>query len=1207
VQAEARVKVQGVGVRRSAFGIAAVIVLVLAALGAAPAQADYEQAKEGGEYAYFGVGGEAEQLRNATAIAVNESGVGLPSGEAGSFYVVGSSGRVVRFGPGKEGKTPSFREAWGWGIAEGGPEAAFVRCGPAFEGTANPAENTYEHCRALPEVVNASGGEEVGHFNPLGGVAVDQATGNVYVLNKHTSARERHLIEPFSATGTPIGEGFGEAGRSSPAPQESIAEGPAKLHEIGFLGEDGLAVDEAGSVYVIDRDYMNIENPPGVSRVMCFRPQTPGDYEHYEYCGQSHDISTPRSSSQNFIRIVVVKGDRLLAAAKERIRLYPLEGGASLCNYGQVPGASLGGLAADPATGESFYFSKSDKTVHRLGACDEATHEFGTLGTEVVAHPETKELIGLAFDPGRAWASSRPAGILYGADADLSRPGRGIGDIFVPAEVFPPAVQTEFVSGTGTDATTLRARIDPRGATTSYRFEYLTRARYEANGETFVGATIAPLPLKGLGSGEIGEASATVDGLAPDTAYTFRVIASRCEEGEPKALCESTGEAASFSTYPPASPAPPDGRSYELASPAEKHGGEAFPADATVASCRNCKPSGAENFEVFPMQSSPDGEGVVYEGYPFFGEKGAAVFNSYLSLRGGSGWQTTPMSPERLASKSSGAVSYNPSLGESVVYQAFPPTLTPQAPAGYPNLYLQEASAPKELIPLVTEPRFRTEANFKLEYSGHSADFSAQYFIANDSLTKATPFAPAPPDPTSVGRDLYEWSDGALSLVNVAPGNGAVLNGATFASASPDTHAIAAGGRRVFFSVGSTLYVREDGEITREVKHAGSFLSASPDGLTVLLSDGCLYSLLTEACTGLTEGAGGLAGLVGQSEDLSHLYFVDSKILPAAVGQENEYGEKPAEGADNLYSWQQGSPLRYVATLLSTDSADWAATPASRTAEASPAGRYLAFSTTKPLKKGYDNVGLCERAASKELVDAPCREAYLYDSATGALDCASCNPTGESPLGNSTLRRIKSSPAFLPQPRYLTDSGRLYFDSQDRLSPLDTNGAVEDVYEREPASVGSCARAGGCVLLISPGTGSIDSNLLAINEGAAGAPAGADVFFTSRQRLVGADTDELIDVYDAREGGGFASEREAAAGPCQGEACQGSQGAGPSLAAPGSSNYTSTGNVKPAKSSKCPKGKVKRGGKCVKPNKSHKHRATKKRRARAGTTRDAGR
>ncbi len=41
------------------------------------------------------------------------------------------------------------------------------------------------------------------------------------------------------------------------------------------------------------------------------------------------------------------------------------------------------------------------------------------------------------------------------------------------------------------------------------------------------------------------------------------------------------------------------------------------------------------------------------------------------------------------------------------------------------------------------------------------------------------------------------------------------------------------------------------------------------------------------------------------------------------------------------------------------------------------------------------------------------------------------------------------------QSRYLSNSGRLFFNSSDALVPADVNGK-EDVYEYEPAGVGSC-------------------------------------------------------------------------------------------------------------------------------------------------------
>ena len=235
---------------------------------------------------------------------------------------------------------------------------------------------------------------------------------------------------------------------------------------------------------------------------------------------------------------------------------------------------------------------------------------------------------------------------------------------------------------------------------------------------------------------------------------------------------------------------------------------------------------------------------------------------------------------------------------------------------------------------------------------------------------------------------------------------------------------------------------------------------------------------------------------------------------------------------------------------------------------------------------GYENVGPCDIGFGGGTVEAPCTEVFVYDSVAAKLRCASCNPSGAPPLGLSTLRLI-AGPPYLLQPRYLTDSGRLYFDSQDSLVPADTNEGAEDVYQWEAEGVGSCEREEGCVNLISGGREGADSNFLAAD------PSGANVFFTTREQLVGADTDELIDLYDARVEGGFAEEGELP--PCLDEGCL-----PPPPAAlqppPASSILNDSGNAKPLK---CKKGQVKRKGKCVKKKKKKLHKAQGKKKGSA--------
>ncbi len=460
----------------------------------------------------------------------------------------------------------------------------------------------------------------------------------------------------------------------------------------------------------------------------------------------------------------------------------------------------------------------------------------------------------------------------------------------------------------------------------------------------------------------------------------------------------------------------------------------------------------------------------------------------------------------------------------------------------------------------------------------------------------------------STKANLYESVGGQLRLVNVLPGNTETVPGASFGGSQGFTdlpHAISADGSRVFWSdQAGQVYVRIDGESTTEIPDAGKYLTASDDDSKVLLGDGYIYDLETEEATDLSQGQGGFQGIAGQSEDLSRIYFVDTAVLTGE--EENDQGAKAQASKDNLYTWSEGAST-FVATLDSirdnlNGEGDWSKSVMRRTAEASSNGRWLAFQSVAPLT-GYDNVGPSCNRSKGVYVTGPCVEAFLYDSASGELLCASCNPAGTHPLGPTRLPVHGFAERYLPQSRYLLDSGRLYFDSQDALTPIDTNRAVEgltsfeepsgagnagaeDVYQYEPEGVGNppCKREAGCVNLISAGHESTDSNFLATDE------TGKNVFFTSRDQLVLKDRDDLLDVYDAREDGGIASETETSRGECQGEACVAAISP-PNDPTPGSSSFEGAGNVDEQKTAKKHKHKHKKK-KHVK--KAHRNRAHKR-------------
>jgi hypothetical protein len=1025
-----------------------------------------------------------------------------------------------------------------------------------------------------------SKGEQIGHWGMFyaEGVAVDQTTGNVYVLRDRGSAGTNQM-EVYNADGSELITSFGPQG----AFNETVAEGPEKIHSVSA---SSIAVDSSGVVYVAD-----FPAGIGTSRVMVFKPQSPGDYSHYAYAGQEHDIAVGKGVEN----LAIDSAGNLYANAEGEVSIEkysPSQPNTPTCRY-ETPsrGGGILGMTVNPTNGEVFYYSAKNKKIHQLAPCNGEGKILQSA--EFTATPKPSQIEALAFNPALSWDAGRPPGVLYGAAvAGGLNPGdlRGQGYIFAAPVARAPKVEEESVSSVGSSTAVLNAQINPNGSTTRYAFQYISQAAYEENepSDRFAGASEAPLGGTALSAAgtEALHGGAALVGLQPDTTYHYRAIAtSHCEPDDEAKICEDTGKDQSFHTFALEASGLPDRRAYELVSPTQKFGGEPFPARPGLGSCENeeCKP-GYLISERFPLQSSPNGEALAYQGFPFSAAEGNPNLDEYISRRSASGWQTTNLTPSLYqANVGAGFKAFDPSLSTGLIQQVTGPPLTPEAPSGYANLYSQPTADRTSLSPLMlAAPPNRPEGpSFNITYAGASEDLSQAFFAANDALTEASEFAPEALDGGKSKDNLYESAGGELRLVNVLPGNAATVPGAVFGSgfqlaegkggaAADYSHAISNDGSRVFWSDQSgQVYLRENGETTREIPdHTGKFLTAAADGSKLLLNNGHLFDIADEEpMVDLTEGKGGFLGIAGQSEDLTRIYFVDTAVLSEAP---NENGNTAQAGANNVYSWQGGSSA-FIATLGENNvnensAANWLASPVRRSAEASPDGHWLALASRTPLTPGLDNRGPCgaKRAPDK------CNEAYLYDSASGRLICASCNPSGARPLGNTPLPGLEGSPGSLPQMRYLTDQGRLFFDSADSLTPQDANGRVEDVYQYEPQGIGSCKHQGGCINLISAGHEPVDSNFAASDE------TGKNVFFTSRDQLVLRDRDDLLDVYDAREGGGIAAESEVARTECQGEACQAAISP-PNDPTPGSSTFEGAGNV------------VEKAAKKHKHKKKHKH------------------
>ncbi len=725
--------------------------------------------------------------------------------------------------------------------------------------------------------------------------------------------------------------------------------------------------------------------------------------------------------------------------------------------------------------------------------------------------------------------------------------------------------------------------------------------------------------------------SQLLSGLEPQTAYRFRLAATNAD-------ATSFGPGGKFTTFALPSVELPDNRKYEMVSPPVKTG-EVIPPEPVgdlSDSCSECLPG--INTATMPMQTTADGNTVLYEGQPFSGGLAAGP-NEYVSGRGSTEWSWESLSTPTMTGR---YLAFSSDLSQGVLFQE-DPALSPLAPTqggkAFPNLYLRDQAGGLE--PLITvEPPVRSpvgdpEQEFRVTYSGANSgsafepELSHVIFEANDALTGEVPgIAPAAPPITEGGGEcnlsrecnLYEWVEGELRLVNVLDsetaaedavlGAGRLLAQTAPAETANVTNAISDDGSRIFWSeeASGEVFVRVNGEETLEIPGPGTckeselltnracFLTASPDGTTVLLSDGQLYELdeagpeAYEPTANLTGVGGGFEGILGASEDLSQIYFVATSDLTGT--QENANGEEADAGKLNLYFWDEGVPS-FIGRLLPNDNSfgtngrygAWKAARPNRTAQVSLAGSELALMTRATLT-GYDNLraggGEC-RGGGNPI----CFEVFVYEADSETLSCASCNRSGQRPLGSSNLSLLRPQSGAFRQPGNLSTEGegRLFFESQDTLLPQDTNGSVMDVYQWEPNGVGSCEEAQGCVSLISSGRAANDSMFVDST------PSGDDAFFITRERLLLRDKDSQLDLYDARVNGGLFEPQPPI---CNGEACAGPIPPPPPQPSPSSQSFSGPGNP-PQNKPGCKKGFVKKKGKCVKKKPKKKKKGQAKR------------
>jgi hypothetical protein len=821
-----------------------------------------------------------------------------------------------------------------------------------------------------------------------------------------------------------------------------------------------------------------------------------------------------------------------------------------------------------------------------------------------------------------------------------------------------PTPGEEFATKASSDSVILHAQVNPGGIATTYRFEYLTEAEFQADGESFTGPdrpTSIPSPEGNAGSGAGAvEVQAEAQGLSPATTYHYRVVLSNhCNAAKPAELCTSEGRDATFNTQSASTTfALPDGRAYEMVSPPQKEGaaiqhglpgifeaatgGNAFTYITKVPT--ESAPAGYDNQSQDLSTRGPSGwttrdlsashelstSANITEGpeYRFFSSdlsraiaQPLGLFTPCVSSEG----KTQPcLSPE---------ASEPTALLEDTGTHTFTPFVTgcPAAGAPCPALVSEHANVPAGTVFGGVQEGNENKECIVGPYCGPyfvagTPDLSHVLLESDIGLTEG---------PGAEGG-LYQASAGKLTFVGKGEneaGFDSVSNQGAYAAHG--AHGISENGLRVIFKgkaegphgealdgllmrettpedeekgrLGEAVSLGEgepqaesaddsrvffdthwNGEIEAENKTYGENkpLTGQLDVWEQASKPG---EPLAGKVTDLTEGTDGFRGLVlGASEDGSYVYFVSAGVLAGSGAT--------TEGDANLYvDHYSGTTWKatFITALSSEDGYDWDTAPEwdvayrqNQPTRVSPDGRWLAFMSQAPL------TGSDDRDARTGMPDA---EVYEYDAegngGAGSLSCASCDPTGARPVGieygkisaNSDEAEAGTTEAWpdqalvaanLPgshglrsaalainyQPRFLSDGGRLFFNSEDALVPLDVNG-TEDVYEYEPASegAGNCEgtasstgsrtfepasrfevevegtkekgeSGAGCVGLISSGTSSEESAFLDASEGGGegehgevGTQGGADVFFLTSAKLSPQDQDTAYDVYDAHE------------------------------------------------------------------------------------------
>jgi hypothetical protein len=1105
--------------------------------------------------------------------------------------------------------SPSYQDVY---VQEGGNERVekFTSSGSfvsMFGKEVN--ENGADVCVAGEKCRAGKAGSGDGEFNTMKGAVAVGPSGDVFV-------GDRERVQEFSPEGVfvasfAVGSGYTKSLAVDGVGDMYVVSNPEKTGEptslreydssgalVGTLDGEGeplaVTLDGSGDLFVEDA-------PEGVHRMLEFG--SGGEQLASFDTGMPYNGGAGIAFSESLnVLYLIEHAENGVAQSKTDVRLLAKPApGPELVSSGSVTG-----IEPTSATLNATINPENDATSYRF--------EYGLTTAYGSSVPVPDGSLPASFneEPVSAKLTKLTAGTTYHyrvvASDTKGHVATGPDEVFTTQQ--PVLIDSVSVTNVAATSATFEALLNPLGVEASYRLEYDT-SEYTLGGPSH--GTVAIEGSLGSGSSDV-PVSVHVDGLLPSTVYHYRVVVNDTREGVAYTL---DGSDESLTTQSVGGGLGlPDGRQWEMVSPADKEGAQILAIGQYAGSgavIQAAAAGGALTYmTVAPTEAEPQG----YDNYE-------QVFSS----RGAGGWGTRDISiPHETATRVSIGhgneyrfFSEDLALGVVEPFGQFDPALSVEASEETSFLHTDFVNGDPTspcvsgcFRPLATSTPgyanvpagtvFASEGNCPIidcgpEFVGASSDAKHVVLRSKPALTST------PVGGTNYEGSLYEWSDGTLALVSGFP-DGKVAREPILGNSGGGNarHAISKDGSRVIWSADGHIYMRyttgvQNGRTVQlDAVQGGSggggsseFQIASNDGSRVFFTSQLSLTLDSSGARDLYECE--MVEEVGELKcrlsDLTPAGSVVSGQMQGVVGASDDGSRVYFVSGTTQYVYHGGA-TKQVAVLANADEPDWTVNTLSHmTSQVSSDGRWLAFMSQRELT-GYDT--------HDAVTGEPDEEVYLYDAladnGAGRVVCASCDPTGARPVGvldpstsdglalgdrvwHGVSRVAANVPGWTPyrlvislyQSRYLSGSGRLFFNSSDALVPQDVNG-TEDVYEYEPPGVGDCSsgsvsfsvRSGGCVRLVSSGSSGEESGFMDASA------TGGEVFFLTAARLSSADRDTAVDIYDAREcstGSPCLAVPPVAPPACDtGDSCKAAPSPRPSIfGAPSSATFSGAGNI----------------------------------------------